>query len=235
MVGGALLARPEVESDRGQIASYLPRGEVAGGAAEVWYDWFTGERMAGVGEVVWAPADRRYHLHARGGTMVPLGPPANRSDAAPLEWVTWRVFLPAKSGPAAIEVWSGRMVEDDGVSLAYANGARRDTQMTATWSESTLLIEATSIAGSYAGEPATRTTEIEVFGLGPEPPAAVRGAGGALLPRFDTLFDYEWGGAGWWWDAERSVLMAKGQAVSLDAAPRFAIELDALPGGIAIH
>lgn len=114
-VGNALLAAPVLGAARTARTVYLPKG--------TWFDWWTGRRYSGGHAVtVAAPLDR-VPLFARGGTMVPMGPPMNFVDEKPESPITVEVF-PDAHGRA-----SGRLYEDDGVSLAYQRGVYRVLRM----------------------------------------------------------------------------------------------------------
>jgi alpha-glucosidase len=89
---------------------YLPAG--------VWYDIRSGERLVGPRHVLAeAQLDQPIPLYARGGAIIPSGPPLQWIDERPLDRLRLDVYPDAHG---AAEGW---LYDDDGRSLAYEHGA----------------------------------------------------------------------------------------------------------------
>jgi len=108
MLGPALLAAPVLQDDNATTA-YLPLGAT-------WFEWGTATTHAGGSTLPLAnvPLDR-VPVFARAGSIVPLAPPVEFSDALP-------------GGALQVAVYGGAgasftLFEDDGDTMAYASGA----------------------------------------------------------------------------------------------------------------
>ncbi len=107
--GRDLLVAPVVKKGATSRRVYLPAGS--------WYDWWTGERVAG-GRWVERPVDlATLPLYARAGAIIPLDPP--------------RLYTgqPA-TGPTTLRIHPGSdgtftLYGDDGASLGYRDGSDR--------------------------------------------------------------------------------------------------------------
>jgi alpha-glucosidase len=109
LYGPSLLTRP-VTSEGATFADvYLPAG--------TWTDWFTGVVRTGPTITFPIVLNERFPLFVRTPTILPLGPEVNRSDAAPLDLLTLRVFWDDDHTTA-----TGRLYEDDGLTLGYQDG-----------------------------------------------------------------------------------------------------------------
>jgi alpha-glucosidase/alpha-D-xyloside xylohydrolase len=118
MWGRNLLVAPVVEKSASTRHVYLPHGP--------WYDFWTGELVAG-GREITRPVDlETMPLYVRVGSILPLGPV--------------KQFVTEKSDqPYSITVYPGAdatflLYEDDGTSFGYRNGDWMGIQM--NWSES---------------------------------------------------------------------------------------------------
>ncbi|MEE9607332.1 MAG: TIM-barrel domain-containing protein [Myxococcota bacterium] len=113
MVGPALLAAPVLERGARERELYLPPG--------VWLSWHDDTRFVGPRRVrVPAPLERM-PLFARAGALVPTRSPVLHAGEAPEEPFVLEVF-PGADG-------SAELVEDDGESTAYRNGAIARTSL----------------------------------------------------------------------------------------------------------
>ncbi len=111
LLGEALLVAPVCEPGCTARRVYLPEG--------TWVDWYTGERHAG-GRFITAQAPLdRIPLFARGGYIVPCyaAAPASTMGHAP-ELLVLHVFVPDEDGE-----FHSELHEDDGLTLAFSNGA----------------------------------------------------------------------------------------------------------------
>jgi alpha-D-xyloside xylohydrolase len=142
LFGPAFLVSPVTEPGVTRRPVYLPAGE--------WYDFWTGERLAGGRTVDVAAPYEKMPLHVRAGSIVPFGPE--------LQWTSEK---PAE--PIRLVVYTGRdgvftLQEDDGATNAHEEGAFSSIPL--RWDEAlgTLTIGARS--GRFAGMPETRTFEV---------------------------------------------------------------------------
>lgn len=110
LYGPSLMAAPVLQQGAVERTIYLPAG--------TWYDWFTGERHSGGASIVRPTPLSQFPLCVRAPAIVPMGPEAMRTDERPLDDVTLRVYLPPDAPRA-----EGSLYEDDGLTLAYADGA----------------------------------------------------------------------------------------------------------------
>lgn len=111
LLGRDLLVAPAYKPGTTTRQLYLPAGE--------WYDWHTDTQYAGEQFVVVpAPLDR-LPLFARGGAVVPLWPdvPASTMGYYP-ETIELHLFIPTHDG-----VYTAELHEDDGLTLAFQQGA----------------------------------------------------------------------------------------------------------------
>jgi alpha-glucosidase len=109
LLGRDLLLAPVLRPGKVCREVYLPRG--------IWCDLRSGERLSGPRHVL---ADARLDipmpLYARGGAIVPCGPPMQWSDEHPLDRLTLDIY-PDDQGSA-----EGSLYEDDGRSYDYEAG-----------------------------------------------------------------------------------------------------------------
>ena len=101
MVGPHLLVAPVYRPGQDHRIVYLPEG--------VWYDFWSGEKVAAGYRIVHAPLGR-IPIFARGGAVLPLGNDRASSNA-PISELTLSVY------PAGRSRWT--VLEDDGLSFAY--------------------------------------------------------------------------------------------------------------------
>ncbi|RKT79446.1 alpha-glucosidase [Terracoccus luteus] len=120
LLGRDLLVAPVILPGETARQVYLPEGH--------WYDWHTGEVHEG-GRYVIAPTPmERIPLFARAGAVVPMWPTAPASTAGyQPETIELHVFEPVVPGRHESVV-----VEDDGLTVASATGARLTTTVTVT-------------------------------------------------------------------------------------------------------
>ncbi|MBI4604660.1 MAG: DUF5110 domain-containing protein [Planctomycetes bacterium] len=105
--GRDLLVAPVVEKGARARRLYLPAGD--------WYDWWTGERLAG-GRWIERPVDlATLPLYARAGAVIPLDPVRQHTAEPATEPTALRVH--ADAGGAFT------LYDDDGVSLGYRDGS----------------------------------------------------------------------------------------------------------------
>jgi alpha-glucosidase len=120
LLGPDLLVAPVVAAGTTARHVYLPAGD--------WYDWHTGDRLAG-GAYVLTPTPRdRIPLYARGGAVIPMWPEAPASTAGHHPAVVeLHLFVPGADG-----THRALLQEDDGLTRAALRGARLRTVFTVT-------------------------------------------------------------------------------------------------------
>jgi alpha-D-xyloside xylohydrolase len=146
MFGKALLVSPVVAQDVTRQSVYLP--QTAGG----WYDFYTGEHLAG-GQY----ADRKVTLDripvmVRAGSILPLGPAVQSSSDRSGEPVTLQVY-PGADG-------SMTLYDDDGVSNRYEQGAFATLRL--SWNDRRRTLTLSDRQGHYDGMPQQQTFRITV-------------------------------------------------------------------------
>ncbi|MFL5769104.1 MAG: TIM-barrel domain-containing protein, partial [Chloroflexota bacterium] len=118
-VGRDLLIAPILMQGAVERKVYLPSGS--------WYDIRTGEASSGGAELdASASLDEDVPVYARAGAIIPSGPLMQWSDERPVDPLTLDVYLDP-DGTA-----SGRLYEDDGVSMGYLDGETAETTFSAT-------------------------------------------------------------------------------------------------------
>ncbi len=148
-LGGDLLAAPVLEPGVSGRSVYLPAGQ--------WYDFWTGERLAGERDV-WAhaPLDT-IPLFVKAGTVLPMQGVQQHTGEPPAEAITLRVY------PGIGEsLW----YEDDGQTLAYQSGEFRLTRFAVRGDESWVTVQASS-EGPFASP--RRRWAWQVYGLAGAP------------------------------------------------------------------
>ncbi|MBN1964015.1 MAG: DUF5110 domain-containing protein, partial [Anaerolineae bacterium] len=87
------------------------------------------------------------------------------------------------------------LIEDDGVIMAYQDGAVRETPITFTADDGGLVIMVGAVSGTYDGAPDRRSWRIRLVGA--EQPVASVTFDGEALPEADSLAALDDLGAGW--------------------------------------
>ncbi|WP_119070520.1 TIM-barrel domain-containing protein [Aggregatilinea lenta] len=179
MIGPDLMVATITAYDVATIPVYLP----AGG----WFDYYTGDYFASAGEWIDAPTTidglLRAPLFVRDGAILPLMPVeegtlnmlGQRTDGSISHDLTVTVYA-AEVAPAAFT-----LIEDDGTTMAYRDGAVRETPITATRLGAGWSGEIGSAAGTYAGAPDQRAITVHL--ITPDGEAAASG----MLAADDSL------------------------------------------------
>jgi alpha-glucosidase len=106
LLGESILAAPVCRPGVTHRAVYLPTG--------TWYDWWTGEKLAGATHILAAAPLERMPLYVKAGAIVPMQPVMQFTDQHPVNELH-------------LKIWSGvgefTLYEDDGDSFAYRDGA----------------------------------------------------------------------------------------------------------------
>jgi len=141
LCGRNLLVAPVVERGATSRDVYLPQGD--------WYDFWTGERLAGGREISRAVDLETLPLYIRAGTILPLGP-VKQYTGEPTDL------------PLSISIYSGTdasflLYEDDGGSFNYRKGEWMGVQM--NWSERRRSLSLRLAPDSRMLPPLRRTVE----------------------------------------------------------------------------
>jgi alpha-glucosidase len=140
LVGTNLLVAPVLTSG-GRRSIYLPD--------DIWYDFSTGERVAGNRQFDRDVPSDVVPLYVRGGSILTLAPEIQHTQDLP-------------GGPLDLEIFSGRdgqstLVEDDGSTTAYSTGNLRRTIF--KWNDVTRTLSWTQ-SGPYNGRDCFRSVRI---------------------------------------------------------------------------
>ena len=155
LLGADLLVAPVHEAGTTARHVYLP----AGG----WYDWHTGEAVAGPG---WLRADTpmdRIPIYARAGAVIPMWPhaPATTDGHHP-DAIELHVFVPDADGTTR-----SMLQEDDGVTFAADDGAFLRTTFDVTRRGARVTL-ATEVEGDGYPEFAREAFHLVVHGAAPD-------------------------------------------------------------------
>lgn len=126
---------------------YLPKGN--------WFDFWTGEKLAGGREIKHAiPDNRAVLLFVREGAIIPFQKDMQFIGEEPLDTLMVKVFPK--------DVSSYTMYEDDGKTYDYENGAIATTRFECKQSERIVEFTVFPVEGSYNGMCKARTYELEI-------------------------------------------------------------------------
>jgi alpha-glucosidase (family GH31 glycosyl hydrolase) len=181
--GAEMLVAPVLDPG-GNASIYLPPGR--------WIDFFTGKRYAGDSTVSAHYAVDEMPVFVREGAIIPEQRASDYSNAEPLDVLILNVYAGGKG--------SFDLYEDDGISLAYAEGQFAQTALRYdSGSDGThrLVIEPTT--GTFRGQGQARSYELRIHAAGKPSSVSVNGSAAAR----------------WTWDA--------GQGTAVVVLPRQAI------------
>ena len=126
---------------------YLPKGN--------WFDFWTGEKLAGGREIKHViPDNRAGLLFVREGAIIPFQKDMQFIGEKPLDTLMVKVF------PKDISSYT--MYEDDGKTYDYENGAIAATRFECKQSGRTVEFTVFPVEGSYDGMCKARTYELEI-------------------------------------------------------------------------
>ncbi|MGB7264379.1 MAG: TIM-barrel domain-containing protein, partial [Terracidiphilus sp.] len=165
MFGPAILVSPVLVEHATSRSLYLPAGAV-------WYDFWTGERSAGGGQVTaTAPLDR-IPLDVRAGSILPLGPAIEYAGQA--------------TDPIELRIYPGAdgnftLYEDAGDGYGYEQGAHATIPI--HWEDATRTLTLGARQGSYAGMRTGHTFDVVIVSPG-------HGVGGDATAAPDKSIQY---------------------------------------------
>jgi alpha-D-xyloside xylohydrolase len=175
--GRELLVVPDVTRP---ARFWLPPGD--------WFDFWTGERLAGDQIVTRSGFAAPVGLYVRAGAIMPMAEPA----MTPLLVDKTRATVRVQAGADGSFVWH----DDDGLTQREARGERTETALAYDDTAHRISIGATT--GSYDGAPSERRYTVELHGLDAPRRFAVDGA---LAPEAASLDEAERLGTASYWDA----------------------------------
>ncbi|MDE3187749.1 MAG: DUF5110 domain-containing protein [Acidobacteriota bacterium] len=148
LFGPAILVSPVTKEHATERTVYLP-------ATADWYDFWTGERLAGGRELTAAAPIDRIPLHVRAGSIVPLGPVIEYAGQA--------------ADPIELRVYPGadgdfNLYEDEGDGYRYEQGAHAIIPM--HWDDAHHTLTIGVREGSYPGMAAGHTFNVVVVARG---------------------------------------------------------------------
>ncbi|HVR25777.1 MAG TPA: TIM-barrel domain-containing protein [Candidatus Polarisedimenticolia bacterium] len=142
--GRSVLVAPVVEEAATTRRVYLPRS--------TWYDFWSGERLAG-GREITRPVDlETMPLFVREGSILPLGPVKQFSAEKVDEPLTISIYPGADA--------SFLLYEDDGTSFDYRKGEWMGTQM--AWDDSRKILRLRLAPGSRMSSPKSRAIKVQL-------------------------------------------------------------------------
>ncbi|MDE1916846.1 MAG: DUF5110 domain-containing protein [Sphingomonadales bacterium] len=153
MFGDAFHVAPVLAPGVSEWPVYLPPSK--GG----WFDVWTGtHRAGGQTHKVPAPLDR-IPLHARAGSIVPLGPVVQSTAGALSQDIDLLVF-PGEDGAM-------RLYEDDGLTYDYEHGAKAETDL--HWDDQRRILTIAKRRGGFAALRQKRRINVHVVRAGTPP------------------------------------------------------------------
>jgi alpha-glucosidase/alpha-D-xyloside xylohydrolase len=143
--GKSIMVAPVVEKNATTRRVYLPHGN--------WYDFWTGERIAGGREIDRAVDLETMPLYVREGSIHPLGPVKQHTGEE-------------LDQPYSISIYPGKdseflLYEDDGVSFNYRKGEWMGVTM--AWNEAKQTLQLHLADGSRMLPPLRRSFEVRLF------------------------------------------------------------------------
>jgi alpha-glucosidase/alpha-D-xyloside xylohydrolase len=167
--GRDILVAPVVEKDAKSRRVYLPEGN--------WFDWWTGEKLAGKRWIERSVDLTTMPIYARAGAIIPLDPVRQYTAQAITEPTLVRIY-PGADGEFTL-------YDDDGQSLDYLRGSdSKETWIRFKWQDSArkLTIEPDRRMKKWPG--GTKVFEVEIAGSNAKPkPIEFRGRKVQISPK----------------------------------------------------
>jgi alpha-glucosidase len=146
MLGPFVMAAPIYRPGQEQRAVYLPEG--------VWYDWWTGQELAGPAHLLAHAPLEKLPLYVRAGAILPSGPEMNFADEKPLDPLTLDLY----PGAGAFTLY-----EDDGHTFEYERGQFCVTTYRLSRTDSAITFEIGPREGAYT--PAPRRVNLRLHAI----------------------------------------------------------------------
>lgn len=167
LFGPAILVNPVTEANATGRSVYLP-------PAPRWYDFWTGETIAGSQQIVASAPLDKIPLYVRGGSIIPLGPEreyASQDLGAPVEICVY------PGADASFDLY-----EDAGDSYDYEKGIYNIIPL--RWSDAAKMLTVGARTGKYPKAPSERTFRIVLVRPG-------HGSSGAMTESADKVITYQ--------------------------------------------
>jgi alpha-D-xyloside xylohydrolase len=166
LFGPAFLVSPVTTYKARRRSVYLP---VAAG----WYDFWSGEALAG-GQTIEAPAPYdSMPLHVRAGAIVPTGPELQYTDEKPADPVTLWIYAGANG--------AFTLYEDDGLTYGYERGA--SARIPIRWNDAARTLTIGKREGEFPGMLKVRTFQVVLVAKG-------KPVGFTFEPKIDKSVSY---------------------------------------------
>jgi alpha-D-xyloside xylohydrolase len=146
MFGPAILVSPVLEAEATSRRIYLPK--------DTWYDFWTGEQVAGGKHIEGAAPLERMPLYVRAGSILPLGPEEEYADEKPNGPIELRIY-PGANG-------SFTLYNDEGDNYEYERGAHMMTAL--TWSDADRTLTFGASQGTYPNAPGEIEFQVVLVG-----------------------------------------------------------------------
>lgn len=168
LFGDLILAAPVVQAGKGEDKVveqpvWFPKGDD-------WYSLFTGNKYEGGKNAVVSCPLEESPVFVKGGWPLPMQPYTERMASTPLTTLVVRCY-PGKTG--ICHTYS--LYEDDGLTMAYADGEYATTDLTYQKNDKRVLITVHPAKGTYKGQPQTRAYRIELPGVNAKSKVSVNG------------------------------------------------------------
>jgi len=152
--GDILLAAPVVTPGIGpnRVGSqiiWLPKG--------AWFNYFTGEKFTGEGEIITAADINEFPLFVKAGAPLPLQPYTHRMATTPLKTLVIRTF-PGEEGKKG----SFTLYEDDGMTNGYTKGAFATTELGYVLKNNIATVSIAAAKGKFPGQVSKRAYIVEL-------------------------------------------------------------------------
>jgi alpha-glucosidase len=151
LFGRDLLVAPPAYEFLSTYDVQLPAGE--------WFDYWTGQRVAGGKVIQVTPPLDTLPVYVRAGAILPQQPAVQHTDEVPDGPLELRLY----PGPDC----RGSLYADDGKSFAYARGEYYRVEHTCTMAPDSLRVNLGAPQGTFA--PWWKNLQIEVFGVDRRP------------------------------------------------------------------
>jgi alpha-D-xyloside xylohydrolase len=145
MLGPALLVAPVTDAGATARTVYLPRGTD-------WYDFWTGQRIAGGQTINRAAPLSVLPLYVRAGTVLPLGPEEEYAGQHPDAPVELRIYAGANA--------DGDLYQDDGLTYNYEK--RQFAWTPIHWDDTTRTLSLGAQRGHFPGNPARQDFRVTI-------------------------------------------------------------------------
>lgn len=227
MLGRDLLVGIAAKLGETQRDIYLPAGDWIDMRSQQWLH-STGQTLAAQPE--WIGGVFRLPAFARAGAIIPrmfvddqtMNILGKRSDGSTRNDLIVRAY--ASAMPTTFSLF-----EDDGQTVAYLNGATRQTLLSQHLGGATATVTVGPASGSYAGAPMSRNVVVEL--VTDNAPVTGVSLNGVALPQLADAAAFEAAGSGWLATAG-NLTRAKAGNASVSAGQSFSFALAPRPPAV---